>query len=125
MDIKISEEKIEKLKDIIISSLDIDKDSLIRAFQVRMNGKKIQFVTPGTRKHVIAEYYGFDTKKFIKVSDDYFYDLISPIFGSRKIYNAIRKDLIKRIFKIYTSKYPSIYGDKEIEDVIFLERAIE
>jgi hypothetical protein len=37
MDIKISEEKIEKLKDIIISNLGIGKDNLIRAFQSRGN----------------------------------------------------------------------------------------
>ena len=125
MDIKISEEKIKKLKDIVISSLGIDEDNLIRAFQSRMNGYKVQFLTPGTRKHVIAEYYGFDNKNFIRVSDDYFYDLVSPIFGSRNIYNEIREDLIRRIFKIYTSRYPSIYGDKDPDHVIFLERAIE
>jgi len=105
MDIKISEEKIKKLKDIVISSLGIDEDNLIRAFQSRMNGYKVQFLTPGTRKHVIAEYYGFDNKNFIRVSDDYFYDLVSPIFGSRNIYNEIREDLIRRIFKIYKYKY--------------------
>jgi len=125
MDIKISEEKIEKLKDIIINSLGIDKDNLIRAFQSRMNGYKVQFLTPGTRKHVIADYYEIGTKKIIKVSDDYFYDLVSPIFGSRKIYNEIREDLIKRIFKIYTSRYPSIYTNKGINDVVFLDRAID
>jgi hypothetical protein len=125
MDIKISEEKIEKLKDIVISNLGIDKDNLIRAFQSRGNGYKVQFLTPGTRKHVIAEYYEIGTKKNIIVSDDYFYDLVSPIFGSRKIYNEIREDLIKRIFKIYTSRYPSIYTNKGINDVIFLDRAID
>ena len=125
MDIKISEEKIEKLKDIVISNLGIDKDNLIRAFQSRMNGYKVQFLTPGTRKYVIADYYGFDNNTLIRVSDDYFYDLVSPIFGSRKIYNEIREDLIKRIFKIYTSRYPSIYTNKGINDVIFLDRAID
>ena len=64
-------------------------------------------------------------KNFIRVSDDYFYDLVSSIFGSRNIYNVIREDLIRRIFKIYTSRYPSIYGDKDPEHVIFLERDIE
>jgi hypothetical protein len=125
MDIKISEEKIEKLKDIIISSLGIDEDNLIRAFQSRMNGYKVQFLTPGTRKYVIADYYGFDNNTLIRVSDDYFYDLVSPIFGSRNIYNTIREDLIRRIFKIYTSRYPSIYGDNEIEEVRFLDRALK
>lgn len=125
MDIKISEEKIEKLKDIIINNLGIDKDNLIRAFQSRGNGYRVQFLTPRTRKRLIAEYYEIGVKKIIKVNDDYFYDLVNPIFGSRKIYNEIREDLIKRIFKIYTSRYPSIYTNKEINDVIFLDRPLE
>jgi hypothetical protein len=39
------------------------------------------------------------------VNDDKFYDLISKFVGSHKVYDLIKDDLIKRIFKVYTDRF--------------------
>ena len=116
MDVKISENKLDKLKDIIIDMVGIDKENLYKAFQSRMG--RVEFLTPGTRQKVIGRYD--QDYNYISVFDDIFYDFISNFVGSRKVYDLIKEDLIKRIFKMYTVHYPSIYK-KEPKIVKFVD----
>ena len=55
MEIKISEDKLDYLKDIIFDGLGVDKYD---SFQSRsITNHRIEFVTPGTRQSVISRYY--------------------------------------------------------------------
>jgi hypothetical protein len=104
MEIKISQEKLDYLKDTIFDSLGVDVNHLSHSFQNRMS--RLEFLTPGTRQEVIARYdYDYN---YISVFDDKFYDLVG-LWVSRKVYDLIKRDLIQRIFKVYTGKYKSIY----------------
>jgi hypothetical protein len=101
MEIKISEDKLDYLKDIIFDGLDIDKYD---SFQSRsITSHRIEFLTPGTRQNVISRYY--PELNLVVVNDDKFYDLISSWIGSHKVYDLIKDDLIKRIFKVYTDRF--------------------
>ena len=82
MEIKISGEKLDFLKDIIVDSLGIDK---YISFQSRAHSiRYIEFLTPGTREYVISRYY--PDINLVVVNDEKFYDLISKFIGSYKIY---------------------------------------
>jgi hypothetical protein len=101
MEIKISEDKLNYLKDIVFDGLNIDKYD---SFQSRsITGHHIEFVTPVTRQSVISRYYP-DIIMTV-VNDDKFYDLISKFVGSHKVYDLIKDDIIKRIFKVYTDRF--------------------
>jgi hypothetical protein len=101
MEIKISEDKLNYLKDIVFDGLDIDKYD---SFQSRsITSRYIEFVTPETRQYVISRYY--PELVLIVVNDDKFYDLISKFVGSHKVYDLIKDDLIKRIYKVYTDRF--------------------
>ena len=108
MEIKISEDKLNYLKDIIFDGLGIDKND---SFQSRtITNHRIEFVTPGTRQYVISRYY--PDIILVVVNDDKFYDLISKFVGSHKVYGLIKDDLIKRIFKVYSNRFKARnYGD--------------
>jgi hypothetical protein len=108
MKIKISEDKLDLLKDVVFDGLNIDKHS---SFQSRsIDTRYIEFLTPDTRKDVISRYYpeiGISV-----VNDEKFYDLISGMVGSHKVYDLIKDDLIKQIFKVYTERFKSRdFGD--------------
>ena len=104
MEIKISQEKLDYLTDTIFDGLGVDVNHLSHSFQSRMG--RIEFLTPGTRQEVVGRYdYDYN---YISVFDDKLYDLVKP-WVSRKVYDLIKRDLIKRIFKVYTGKYKSIY----------------
>ena len=104
MDVKISEGKLEFLMDTIFDGIGVDVNHLSHSFQSRMS--RIEFLTPGTRQEVVGRYdYDYN---YILVFDDKFYNLVKP-WVSRKVYDLIKEDLIKRIFKVYTGKYKSIY----------------
>ena len=108
MKIKISEDKLDLLKDVVFDGLNIDKHS---SFQSRsIDTRYIEFLTPDTRKDVISRYYleiGIAV-----VNDEKFYDLISGMVGSHKVYDLIKDDLIKQIFKVYTERFKSRdFGD--------------
>jgi hypothetical protein len=108
MEIKISEDKLNLLKDIVFDGLDVDKYD---SFQSRsIETRYIEFLTPGTRKDVISRYY--PEINLAVVNDDKFYDLINNWFGSHKVYDLIKGDIIKRIFKVYTDRFKKRnYGD--------------
>ena len=108
MKIKISEDKLDLLKDVVFDGLNIDKHS---SFQSRsINTRYIEFLTPNTRKDVISRYY--PDLNLAVVNDEKFYDLISGIVGSHNVYDLIKDDLIRQIFKVYTERFKSRdFGD--------------
>lgn len=102
MEIKISEDKLDYLKDIIIDGLNIDK---YNSFQPRSTSvvHYIEFLTPVTREYVIARYYP-DTN-LVVVNNDKFYELISNFVSSHKFYDLIKRDIIIRIYKTYIDRF--------------------
>jgi hypothetical protein len=123
MEIKISEDKLNYLKDIVFDGLGVDKYD---SFQSRsITAHYIEFVTPGTRQYVISRYY--PDIILAVVNDDKFYDLISNWVGSHKVYDLIKDDLIKRIFKVYSNRfkkrnYDEIQTIKYMSDMDFNKR---
>lgn len=101
MKIKISEDKLNLLKDVVFDGLNINKHS---SFQSRsIDTRYIEFLTPDTRKDVISRYY--PEIGIAVVNDEKFYDLISGMVGSHKVYDLIKDDLIKQIFKVYSDRF--------------------
>lgn len=101
MEIKISEDKLNLLKDVVFDGLGIDKYD---SFQSRsIDTFYIEFLTPGTRQNVISRYY--PDLNLVVVNDEKFYDLISKFIGSHKVYDLIKDDVIKRIFKVYSDRF--------------------
>ena len=110
MNIKISEDKLEKIIDTVVNGIGIT-DDLFYSFQpVSYNNiSRIEFLTPGTRENMIARYY--KDLHLIVVNDDRLYDLVSVWVGSHKLYDMIKGEVIKRIYRKYTDRYKSIYKD--------------
>ncbi len=107
MEVKIREKKLNFLKDYVFDNLEIDDYPLFQVFQRRM--RCLEFLSTGTRQGVVGRYdYDYNC---ISVFDDKFYDLMSA-YVSRPLYDLIKEDLIKKIFKIYTGKYKSIYKEE-------------
>jgi hypothetical protein len=91
MKIKISEDKLEKIIDVVVNGIGVDKYG---SFQSRSIGLRyIEFLTPETREYVISRYYP-DINRVV-VNDEKFYDLISNWVGSHKVYDLIKDELIK------------------------------
>jgi hypothetical protein len=108
MEIKISEDKLNLLKDIVFEGLGVNKYD---SFQSRtIDSQYIEFLTPGTRLNTISRYY--PEINLAVVNEDKFYDLISKFVGSHKFYDLIKDDIIKRIYKVYSGRFKSRnYGD--------------
>jgi len=106
MEIKVSEEKLDFLKDFIIDGLGIDKYDSFQPRSINIINY-IEFLTPGTREYVISRYY--PELGLAVVNDERFYNLISKFVGSHKVYDLIKGDIIKKIFKIYTDRFKTRY----------------
>lgn len=108
MNVKISEDKLNLLKNLIFDGLEVHKYD---SFQPRsVHDFYVEFLTPKTRKNVISRYY--QDINLVVVNDEKFYDLISEWFGSHKIYDMIKDDMIKSIYKVYTDRFREWnYGD--------------
>jgi hypothetical protein len=101
MEIKISEDKLNLLKDIVFDGLGVDKYD---SFQSRsLNTYYIEFLTPGTRQNVISRYY--PDLNLAVVNDEKFYDLINKFVGSHKFYDLIKDDIVKRVFNVYSDRF--------------------
>jgi hypothetical protein len=102
MDIKISEDKLEKIIDTIVNGIGVDKYD---SFQSRMGSKLsyVEFLTPGNRRNTISRYY--PEINLVAVNDEKLYDLISVWVGSPNLYNTIKDEVIKRIYKKYTDRF--------------------
>lgn len=108
MEIKISEDKIDYLKNVVFDGLGIDKYTSFQSRSVSV--RYIEFLTPGTRQNVISRYY--PDINLVVVNDEKFYELISMYVGSYKFYDLIKDDIIKRIFKVYSDRFKAReYGD--------------
>jgi hypothetical protein len=57
------------------------------------------------------------------VFDDEFFEIISRFVGSRNVYDLIKKDIIKRIFKLYTKNYRFIFPP-EPNGIIFVNKKL-
>lgn len=115
MDFRISEDKLEKIIDTIVNGIGIS-DDIFTAFQSRSgsNFEYIQFLTPGSRANVIARMY--PDLSLIVLNDEKLYNLVSVWVGSPKIYDTIKNEVIKRIYKKYTNHYRRL-RDVEIRTV--------
>jgi hypothetical protein len=118
MEIKISEDKLNLLKDIVFDTLGVDKYT---SFQSRsINAQYIEFMTPSTRQNIISRYY--PDLNLAVVNDEKFYDLVSMYVGSHKFYDLIKDDIIKRIYKVYSNRFKSRnYG--EIRNIKYMSDA--
>jgi len=116
MEIKISEEKLDKIIDTIVNGVGIS-DDIFTSFQSRSSSghfEYIQFLTPGTRANVIARMY--PDLSLIVLNDEKLYNLISTWVGSHKLYDLIKDDVIKQIYKKYTNHYRRL-RDIEIRNI--------
>ncbi|NBU82059.1 MAG: hypothetical protein EBS55_10475 [Flavobacteriaceae bacterium] len=116
MEIKISEDKLERIIDIIVNGIGVDKGE---SFQSRLGSKfeYIEFLTPRTRLETISRYY--PDLNLVAVNDEKLYDLISVWVGSPKLYNTIKDEIIKRIYKKYTNRYRRM-SEYEIRNVKYM-----
>ena len=104
MDVKISEDKLEKIIDTIVNGIGVDKYD---SFQSRnSNIHYIEFLRPGNRRETISRYY--PDINLVSVNDEKLYDLVSVWVGSPNLYNTIKDEVIKRIYKKYTDRYKSM-----------------
>jgi hypothetical protein len=102
MDIKISEDKIEKIIDTIVNSIGVDKYDSFQA-RSRNDISYVEFLTPRTREYVISRYY--PEINLVAVNNEKLYDLISVWVSSHKLYDIIKDEIIKRIYKKYTDRF--------------------
>ena len=119
MEIKISEDKLEKIIDTVVNGIGIT-DDLSRPFQSRSGSqfRYVEFLTPGTRKDVIARMY--PDLNLIVVNNEKLYDLVSVWIGSYKLYDVIKDDVIKRIYQKYTNNY-RLLRDIELRNIKFMD----
>ena len=116
MEIKVSKEKLELLIDVVVDGLGVDKYDSFQSRSITIH--YIEFLTPGTREYVISRYY--PDINLVVVNDEKFYNLISNLVGSHKFYDLIKKDVIKRIYKMYTDRFSSIRFPDDIQHTKFM-----
>ena len=104
MDIKISQEKLDNLENIVFDYLSIEADSWKSPFQTRYG--YVLLFTPHSPQEIAAKYD--NDYSTITVYDDKFYGMLDS-YINRKVYDLIKESLIRRIFKVYTEKYKSKY----------------
>jgi len=102
MDIKISEDKVEKIIDTIVNGIGVDKYDSFQA-RTRNNISYVEFLTPRTREYVISRYY--PELVLIVVNNEKLYDLVSVWVSSHKLYDIIKDEIIKRIYQKYTNRF--------------------
>ena len=119
MEIKISEDKLEKIIDTIVNGIGIS-DDIFHSFQSRSGSKfeYIEFLSPESRLKTISRYY--PNLNLVVVNDEKLYDLISVWIGSHKLYNIIKDEVIKQIYKKYTNNYRRL-RDTEIRNVKYMD----
>jgi len=116
MEIKISENKLEKIIDVVVNGIGVDKYD---SFQSRsINLRYVEFLTPGNRRDVISRYYP-DINRVV-VNDEKFYDLVSVWVSSYKLYDIIKDEVIKRIYGKYTKRFKSIRYPDDIRDTKYV-----
>ena len=116
MDVKISEEKLEKIIDVVVNGIGVDKYD---SFQTRsITLRYVEFLTPGNRREVISRYYP-DINKVV-VNDEKFYDLVSVWVSSYKLYDIIKDEVIKRIYGKFTKRFKAVRYPDEIRGIKYV-----
>ena len=115
MDVKISEEKLEKIIDVVVNGIGVDKYDSFQSRSITL--RYIEFLTPGNRRDVISRYYP-DINKVV-VNDEKLYDLVSVWVASHKLYDIIKDEVIKRIYKKYTGRYKRM-SEYEIRNLKYM-----
>jgi hypothetical protein len=116
MEIKISENKLEKIIDVVVNGIGVDKYD---SFQSRsINLRYVEFLTPGNRRDVISRYYP-DINRVV-VNDEKFYDLVSVWVSSYKLYDIIKDEVIKKIYGRFTKRFKAVRYPDEIRDIKYM-----
>ena len=116
MEIKISEDKLEKIIDVVVNGIGVDKYD---SFQSRsINLRYVEFLTPGNRRDVISRYYP-DINKVV-VNDEKLYDLVSVWVASHKLYDIIKDEVIKRIYGKYTKRFKAVRYPDDILSIKYV-----
>ena len=116
MDVKISEEKLEKIIDVVVNGIGVDKSD---SFQSRsINLRYVEFLTPGNRREVISRYYP-DINRVV-VNDEKLYDLVSVWVASHKLYDIIKDEVIKRIYEKYTKRFKAVRYPDDIRSIKYV-----
>lgn len=116
MEIKISEDKLEKIIDVVVNGIGVDKYDSFQSRSVSL--RYVEFLTPGNRRDVISRYYP-DINRVV-VNDEKLYDLISGWVGSYKLYDIIKDEVIKRIYGKYTKRFSAVRYPDEIRNIKYM-----
>jgi hypothetical protein len=116
MEIKISEEKLEKIIDVVVNGIGVDKYDSFQSRSISL--RYVEFLTPGNRREVISRYYP-DINRVV-VNDEKFYDLVSVWVSSYKLYDIIKDEVIKRIYGKYTKRFKAVRYPDEIRDIKYV-----
>jgi len=116
MDVKISEEKLEKIIDVVVNGIGVDKYDSFQSRSITL--RYIEFLTPGNRREVISRYYP-DINKVV-VNDEKLYDLVSVWVASHKLYDIIKDEVIKRIYGKYTKRFKAVRYPDDIRSIKYV-----
>ena len=116
MEIKISEEKLEKIIDVVVNGIGVDKYDSFQSRSVSL--RYVEFLTPGNRRDVISRYYP-DINRVV-VNDEKFYDLVSVWVSSYKLYDIIKDEVIKKIYGRFTKRFKAVRYPDEIRDIKYM-----
>ena len=116
MEIKISEDKLEKIIDVVVNGIGVDKYDSFQSRSVSL--RYVEFLTPGNRRDVISRYYP-DINRVV-VNDEKFYDLVSVWVSSYKLYDIIKDEVIKRIYGKYTKRFGAVRYPDEIQNIKYM-----
>ena len=116
MEIKISEEKLEKIIDVVVNGIGVDKYDSFQSRSITL--RYIEFLTPGNRREVISRYYP-DINKVV-VNDEKLYDLVSVWVASHKLYDIIKDEVIKRIYRKYTKRFKAVRYPDDIQSIKYV-----
>ena len=115
MEIKISEDKLEKIIDVVVNGIGVDKYDSFQSRSAHLH--YIEFLTPGNRRETISRYY--PDINLVAVNNEKFYDLVSIWVASHKLYDMIKSEVIKRIYKKYTGRYKRM-SEYEIRNLKYM-----
>ena len=116
MEIKISEEKLEKIIDVVVNGIGVDKYDSFQSRSISL--RYVEFLTPGNRREVISRYYP-DINRVV-VNDEKFYDLVSDWVSSYKLYDIIKDEVIKRIYGKYTKRFKAVRYPDDIQSIKYV-----
>ena len=116
MEIKISEDKLEKIIDVVVNGIGVDKYDSFQSRSITL--RYIEFLTPGNRREVISRYYP-DINKVV-VNDEKLYDLVSVWVASHKLYDIIKDEVIKRMYGKYTKRFKAVRYPDDIRSIKYV-----